>query len=541
MVGAFGEVQVMDWGLAKVLGDGRAPSPDGDPDATAGRHGGRVGRGTARTRSRRPGACSARRRTCRRSRRSGRSTRSTRRSDVFGLGGDPGGDPDRPAAVRRGYGRDDSGAGRRGQGGGLLRPAGRLRGGAGAGGAVQAVPGARGGGPAGRRGGGGRGGGRAAGGGRRAGPAGGGEAWRRRPRPRRRRAAEAAAGVAGGGAALAVAVVGGLGAVLAVQRRANADLAAANGKLAAKNNALEAERVKVEQRFEMARKAIAAFHTTVDEQPELGNEAFRPLREKLLTAAAGFYRELEGLLANEPDPKSRAALADGYFQLAELTSKVGDQTQAVDVFRKALALRQELGAGPGADGEARLAVSVTVRRLGGALLATGDTAGALRAYENARDVAAALVADAPTDDNLQALAGSHHSIGAVLSRTGQPVEAMAAYQRARDLRQKVGRCPPCRHRLPERPGPKPYQHRYRAAGPDGQAGRGVSGVPRGAGDPAEAGRGQPHRHRLQERPCQKLLQHRRYAALCGPARKRRWRRPRRPETSIRRWPSLTPP
>ena len=31
MVGAFGEVQVMDWGLAKVLGDGR-PSPDGDPN-----------------------------------------------------------------------------------------------------------------------------------------------------------------------------------------------------------------------------------------------------------------------------------------------------------------------------------------------------------------------------------------------------------------------------------------------------------------------------------------------------------------------------
>jgi DNA-binding SARP family transcriptional activator len=37
MVGAFGEVQVMDWGLAKVLGDqGQKPQPgDFDPDATA--------------------------------------------------------------------------------------------------------------------------------------------------------------------------------------------------------------------------------------------------------------------------------------------------------------------------------------------------------------------------------------------------------------------------------------------------------------------------------------------------------------------------
>ncbi len=34
MVGAFGEVQVMDWGLAKVLAD--RPAPDGDPEETAG-------------------------------------------------------------------------------------------------------------------------------------------------------------------------------------------------------------------------------------------------------------------------------------------------------------------------------------------------------------------------------------------------------------------------------------------------------------------------------------------------------------------------
>src|SRR5205823_6090791 len=33
MVGAFGEVQLMDWGLAKVLGD--RPAEESDPEATA--------------------------------------------------------------------------------------------------------------------------------------------------------------------------------------------------------------------------------------------------------------------------------------------------------------------------------------------------------------------------------------------------------------------------------------------------------------------------------------------------------------------------
>ena len=344
MVGAFGEVQVMDWGLAKVLGDGR-PSPDDDPNATAAgtvvgsardsedllTHAGSV----LGTPAYMPPEQAI-----------GAVHEVNRRSDVFGLGGIL-------AAVLTGrppFVSDTAETTR------VLAARGEMRGcferldgceadpglvalakrclaprredrPADAGAVAQEVAALR-------------------------------AAADDRARQAEVKLATTATAIAerrkrrrvwlGAAAALAVAVVGGLGTVLAVQRRANADMAAANGALAAKNNALEAERAKVEQRFDMARKAIAAFHTTVDEQPELGNEAFRPLRKKLLGAAAGFYRELEGLLANEPDPKSRAALADGYRELAELTSKVGDQTQAVDVFRKALA--DPAGAGGGTGG-----------------------------------------------------------------------------------------------------------------------------------------------------------------------------------------------
>ena len=64
-----------------AVGAGRGPGRDRRRDR------GEVACATATDRSRRPAACSARRRTCRRSRRSGRSRRSTARSDVFGLGG----------------------------------------------------------------------------------------------------------------------------------------------------------------------------------------------------------------------------------------------------------------------------------------------------------------------------------------------------------------------------------------------------------------------------------------------------------------------
>jgi hypothetical protein len=135
-------------------------------------------------------------------------------------------------------------------------------------------------------------------------------------RKRRRLAARAAA-------ALAVAALGGLGAVLAVQRRANADLATKNAALAreqakveARNKELADEQAKVQQRFELAQKAIALFHTGVSEDMLLKNAEFKELRTRLLKEAAGFYADLDKLLAGQTDFRSRQALAAAYFRSA---------------------------------------------------------------------------------------------------------------------------------------------------------------------------------------------------------------------------------
>jgi serine/threonine-protein kinase len=227
-------------------------------------------------------------------------------------------------------------------------------------------------------------------------------------------------------AALAVALVatlGGLGVVLAVQARANRDLAAMNVELAD-------EQQKVQARYALAEKAIKTFHTGVSAEALLTNDDLKALRTKLLKQAAGFYAELETLLAGQADDRSRQALAAANFQLADLTDKIGDQKQALAVHRQALALRRALAAEPGADVEARLDVARSWQMVGDQLLTTGDKAGALAAYEEERDIAARLEAEAATDAVRFALGLSYDRVSMVWYNQGKSEDALEAKSKA---------------------------------------------------------------------------------------------------------------
>ncbi len=227
----------------------------------------------------------------------------------------------------------------------------------------------------------------------------------------------------GAAAVLALAVVGGLTAVVVVQQRANKELAG--------------EQAKVQARFDMAVKAIETFHTGVSQEALLKNPQLRELRTKLLRQAAGFYTDMETLLAGQTDAKSRTTLATGYIQLAKLTDKIGDKKAAVAVFRKALAVRRELAAAPGADVETRLDVARSLIGLGELLAETGDLVGSLQANEEGRDIAAALKAEAPTDAVREQLAAGYQGIGVALGYMGKTADALESFAKAVPLAQKL--------------------------------------------------------------------------------------------------------
>ena len=187
-------------------------------------------------------------------------------------------------------------------------------------------------------------------------------------------------GVTGAAAAVLAGVVG-LSAVLAVQARANASLAD-------KNTALTAANAKIEARYNLAVDAIKTFHTGVSEDFLLKEEKFKELRDRLLKSAADFYGKLGALLDKETDIASRRALAQSNFELADLTSKVGRNEDALAAHRAVLAAREALAAEPGAGALAKVDVGRSLIAVAGLLEATGKTDEALASYRRSESLLA---------------------------------------------------------------------------------------------------------------------------------------------------------
>ncbi len=251
-------------------------------------------------------------------------------------------------------------------------------------------------------------------------------------------------GVTGAAAAILAGVVG-LAAVLAVQtqangqlHRANTELAIANGRVTAANADLKSANIREKQRFDLAMEAIKRFHGEVGDDLVLKADQFKPLRDKLLKGAADFYRKLEGVLKDQPDRASRVSMGNAYFELGDLTAKIGDQAAALETHEKGLAIRRELASAPATGVEARLDVARSLYAAGVLIVATARTSEALARFDEARDLLESLPLSGPdSDDRRHWLGQVYNQIGAVHRSMGKTADAMAAFRQALTIRQKL--------------------------------------------------------------------------------------------------------
>ncbi|GAC1468569.1 MAG: hypothetical protein NVSMB9_11370 [Isosphaeraceae bacterium] len=221
--------------------------------------------------------------------------------------------------------------------------------------------------------------------------------------------------------------------VLVVQTRSNMALKNSNAAMAAAKNREEA-------RFSLAMEAIRTFHTGVSKDVLLRQQGFEDLRNRLLGNAVDFYGRLEGLLQGQTDPRSRQALGDAQYEVAELTAKIGSKPEALKGHQAALKVREALAEAPGADPALKHSVGNSLDAVGLLLSDTGQTAEALRSFQQALAIREMLAEAYPTVKEFQsALAATLNNLGALLSETNQTSEALALLNRALVIQEALAR------------------------------------------------------------------------------------------------------
>jgi tetratricopeptide (TPR) repeat protein len=240
-------------------------------------------------------------------------------------------------------------------------------------------------------------------------------------------------------AALAVALAG-LTAVLVVQAESNRRLRAANTDLLVSKAQQESARAgearalrRSRQRFALALEAVRRQHSGASEDVLLKEPQLEGLRRSLLDSAVEFYRQLQGLLEDDPDPEARADLASAYVAVGRITSEIGSKTDALEAFRRSLDLYEALAQADPAEPKYRDGWAEAQADLGDLLGEMGRRDKAVAALEQALRLWEPLAAADPDPGRLRRrMAWAHQRIG-VIRTDDRPIEGLGPLLRAREI------------------------------------------------------------------------------------------------------------
>jgi tetratricopeptide (TPR) repeat protein/tRNA A-37 threonylcarbamoyl transferase component Bud32 len=187
-----------------------------------------------------------------------------------------------------------------------------------------------------------------------------------------------------------------------------------------------------EARFGLAREAIERFYTGASEDVLLKEPQFKELREKLLGSSLEFYKKLQASLEAESGDVPRAELAAAYESVGEITGKIGSKPAAIDAFQRAREIRQRLAERGRDRPEAQAELAGVLDKLTMSLAEVGRAAEAVAASEQSQAIYQRL-ADAEPGfvGHRIKLAQSYSRLGYVLGyRLGRMPDAMEAVERA---------------------------------------------------------------------------------------------------------------
>lgn len=184
-----------------------------------------------------------------------------------------------------------------------------------------------------------------------------------------------------------------------------------------------------ETSFRQARGAVDEYYTTVSENKLLDVAGLEPLRKHLLEGALKYYQEF--LRQRGDDPAVRVELGRTWYRVGRIAGEVGDQPKAIDALRQAYVIQEQLARGNPEDETHRRDLAETCRRLGDLLRWNGSLDDALSIHQQGRDLREELSRAHPEDAELQfELAMSHNGTGEVQRGSRKLADSLRSHSAA---------------------------------------------------------------------------------------------------------------
>ncbi len=215
----------------------------------------------------------------------------------------------------------------------------------------------------------------------------------------------------------------------------------AEGEAKEQKGQAEEQKARAEEREQLAIDAVKRFGDAIRESPELKNEpALAPLRARLLKKPQGFFKRLRDRLEINKGTSfdSLQRLASASFELAELTSEIGDGQDALRSYLESLAIREQLASDYPSVTQIQSDLARTYHNTGYQQRMQGRPAEALTSFEKALAIRERLVGENPRSSRYQADRGwTQQHLAADLYQMGRLADALTAHERARALFEKL--------------------------------------------------------------------------------------------------------
>ena len=189
------------------------------------------------------------------------------------------------------------------------------------------------------------------------------------------------------------------------------------------------ERDEARRQGRQARKAVDDSYTRVAENWLA--DRLDPLQREFLEKALVYYRDFAG--PDEGDPGLRQDRGRAYLRMGDVLRKLGRHDEAEAAYRRAIEILSKLAADVPAAPEHRDSLAEANFRLGSERAARGKAAEleeAERLFRRAASAQEALLADAPSTPRRVALGRALGGLADLLRVTGPPADSESAYRRA---------------------------------------------------------------------------------------------------------------